>query len=251
MSKIYVCGDTHMPYDINKLNTTNFPEQKELIKDDYVIICGDFGLLWDWKETGVSVESNPLDKCWTKEELYWKQWLEDKPWTTLFIDGNHENHDRLGTYPVVEWGGARVHKISDSIIHLMRGEIYKIGNYSILTCGGAMSMDRGPATLTEELDAHRIWWPQETLKSNEYEYMIDNLNAHNNKVDYVITHDCPAGITSMKFGYRISQTSNYLEMIRETTNFSHWFCGHMHVDEDYGKVSILYNRVVPIEYSSY
>ena len=41
---IYVTGDTHANIDIAKLNTTKFPQQKELTKNDFVIICGDFGL---------------------------------------------------------------------------------------------------------------------------------------------------------------------------------------------------------------
>lgn len=38
---IYVTGDTHANIDIAKLNTTKFPQQKELTKNDFVIICGD------------------------------------------------------------------------------------------------------------------------------------------------------------------------------------------------------------------
>lgn len=42
---IYVTGDTHANIDIAKLNTTKFPQQKELTKNDFVIICGDFWTL--------------------------------------------------------------------------------------------------------------------------------------------------------------------------------------------------------------
>ena len=38
---IYITGDTHIPVDIQKLSTKRFPEQKEMTKNDYVIICGD------------------------------------------------------------------------------------------------------------------------------------------------------------------------------------------------------------------
>ena len=43
---IFITGDTHIPDDVHKLNTTNFPRQKELTKSDYMIICGDFGGVW-------------------------------------------------------------------------------------------------------------------------------------------------------------------------------------------------------------
>ena len=38
---IYITGDCHNNFE--RFNTRNFPEQKEMTKDDYVIICGDFG----------------------------------------------------------------------------------------------------------------------------------------------------------------------------------------------------------------
>ena len=44
MGRIYVTGDIHAEPD--RFNTENFPEQKELTHDDYMIICGDFGLVW-------------------------------------------------------------------------------------------------------------------------------------------------------------------------------------------------------------
>lgn len=81
---IYVTGDLHGHIDISKLNTKNFPEQKYLTKKDYVIICGDFGLIWDN----------------SKQELYWRKWLENKNFITLFCDGNHSNFDLLNQYPV-------------------------------------------------------------------------------------------------------------------------------------------------------
>ena len=69
MGRIYVTGDIHSEPD--RFNTENFPEQKEMTRDDYVIICGDFGLVWseDWE---------------SKRETWWLDWLENKTYTTLF-----------------------------------------------------------------------------------------------------------------------------------------------------------------------
>lgn len=55
-----------------------------------MIICGDFGGIWD----GSEAEQQVLD------------WLENRPFTTLFVDGNHENFDLLHTCPVQECGMA-------------------------------------------------------------------------------------------------------------------------------------------------
>lgn len=44
---IYITGDTHGDWR-SRLNHYVFPEGDTLSKDDYVIICGDFGL---WHDT--------------------------------------------------------------------------------------------------------------------------------------------------------------------------------------------------------
>ena len=59
---IYITGDTHIPVDIGKLSAKRFPQQKEMTKSDYVIICGDFGGVWDG----------------SNEEKYWIKWLKSK-----------------------------------------------------------------------------------------------------------------------------------------------------------------------------
>ena len=78
---IYVTGDTHADFK-HRFNTRNFPEQKEMTKEDYVIICGDFGGIWD-----VGWES--------KNEKHWLDWFEERSYTLLFVDGNHENKEEL------------------------------------------------------------------------------------------------------------------------------------------------------------
>ena len=42
---IFVTGDCHSEFQ--KLSTAAFPEQREMTKDDIVIICGDFGAVWN------------------------------------------------------------------------------------------------------------------------------------------------------------------------------------------------------------
>ena len=101
---IYITRDTHIPTDVGKLSSKRFPEQKNFTKNDYVIICGDFGGVWD--------ESN--------EEKYWIKWLNKKSFTTIFIDGNHENFDLLKSFPTIDFYGAAAHKISDSIFRFWR-----------------------------------------------------------------------------------------------------------------------------------
>lgn len=42
---IFATGDTHGNF--LRFEPENFPEQREMTKDDYVIICGNFGGVWD------------------------------------------------------------------------------------------------------------------------------------------------------------------------------------------------------------
>jgi len=119
---IFITGDTHG--DFRRFSTEIFPEQRQMTKDDFVIVCGDFGI---WNDS--------------PEARHWLDWLNEKPFTTLFVDGNHENFDRLYAIPVSEWHGGQVHFVRDSIIHLMRGQVFDISGKRIFTMGGASSHD--------------------------------------------------------------------------------------------------------------
>ena len=46
---IWVTGDIHG--DPSRLSVSHFSEQKEMTKQDenFVIICGDFGLVWEYR----------------------------------------------------------------------------------------------------------------------------------------------------------------------------------------------------------
>ena len=103
---VFVTGDIHG--DPRRLNTESFYEQKQFSGDkdeNIVIILGDFGLIW-------SRDSE------NKQEKYYLDWLEQKPFTTVFVDGNHENHVRLATYPVKQWHGGLVHEIRPLCQHV-------------------------------------------------------------------------------------------------------------------------------------
>ena len=56
---IFVTGDCHGYY--RKLSSTAFREQKEMDRQDFVIVCGDFGY-WDR----------------SRQEEYWMDWLARK-----------------------------------------------------------------------------------------------------------------------------------------------------------------------------
>ena len=239
MAKIYITGDTHIPYDIIKLLPENFLEGESLTEDDFVIVAGDFGLIWDYRG------ENEIEKKW-------KTWLNERPWTTLFVDGNHENFTRLNAYPVSEWHGGKIHKISDKIIHLMRGQVFEIDGKKIFTFGGGMSVDRGTFLGTEDLDRGRSWWDEELPTLDETAEGWENLAKHNNKVDFVITHDLPEkeliglGIRDRRNYYKC-YLNTHLDDIRREIKFTHWYSGHYHEDVTLSPTqTILYNNVIEL-----
>lgn len=249
---IYVTGDCHQNF--RKFNTKIFPEQKEMTKEDYVIICGDFGGVWN-KE----VEN--------KEEKHLLDWLEEKPFTTLFVDGNHENFDRLYSYPVELWHGGKVHKIRPSVIHLMRGQIYEIDGKSFFTFGGASSHDIESGILDPEdpdfkekkkwLDRewrsyrvnHITWWAQELPSEEEMQEGRANLAVHDNQVDFIVTHCCATSTQMLIDAQKLKPDieTDYLEEIKQTIQFKKWFFGHYHDNRNVSKKEILiYEQFVRI-----
>jgi len=233
---IYITGDIHG--NPNRFSTNIFPEQKEMTKKDYVIILGDFGLIWDQEES--------------KQERYWLDWLEKKPFTTLFIDGNHENFDRLYSYPVEQWHGGKVHKIRPSVIHLMRGQVFLIEGKKFFTFGGAASHDIKDGILDPDdsefkakkrrLDKnlfslyrinHVSWWKEELPAETEMEEGLDNLRRNDFCVDFVLTHCPPTSILKQMGSYNSDHLTNYLMTVKGMTDYKQWLFGHMHQNKNF------------------
>lgn len=194
---IFMTGDTHG--DFSRLRPAAFYEQVQLTKADYLVICGDFGGIWDGSNT----------------EQQWLDWLENRPFTTLFVSGNHENFDLLCSYPINQWHGGLVQVIRPSVLHLMRGQLYEISGKRIFTMGGASSHDIQDGILEpddpnferklRQLNAagalfrvdHHSWWKEELPDDAEYQTARETLDKAGWDVDYIITHCCPSSIQEM------------------------------------------------------
>lgn len=221
---VYITGDTHIPIDIHKLSKANFPEQQNMTKKDFLIICGDFGGVWNS----------------SKEEKYWLKWLNDKPFTTLFIDGNHENFDKINQYAVKSFMGGNTHQIMDSVYHLMRGQIFEIDGLKFFAMGGAASHDK--AYRKEGVS----WWPQEIPSDEELNIAMKALNANNWEVDIIITHCAPDSVqTKIADWYEHDKITKFLETIKKDCKYKHWYFGHYHIDNDIDDWhTALYNRIM-------
>lgn len=226
---IFVTGDTHRLKDVDKFNSNNFPLQDRLSRDDYVIVAGDFGALWTGDERD-------------REVL---RFYDDKKFTTLFVAGNHENHPLINSYPVEEWNGGKIHRITENVIHLMNAQIFTINNRKIFIMGGATSVDK--AYRTEGVS----WWPEEEPAEEVFEEAVDNLKKYDNEVDYIITHTCPEFIRDefvKDFNGFINYTSpveRFLEVVIDTVKYKKWYFGHIHVDRkiEQFNMRVLFNDV--------
>jgi predicted phosphodiesterase len=238
MSRIFITGDTHGDIDYAKLNTRQFKEQKNLTKDDYVIVLGDFGVLWN------SYTKYCPDRL-SKRDLNFINWYESKNFTTLWIDGNHDNHIAIKTFPIEEWNGGKIHRISDTLIHLMRGQVYNIDGKVFFTIGGADSIDK----------LYRVenvsWWKEEMPSYDEYVEAMNNLEKVNFKVDYVLTHCCgtqllPKLFTMHNNGDELTQFLWHLEK-DFGLDFKHWYFGHHHQDKQIDdKHTCLYQNIIEL-----
>ena len=253
MSRIFITGDCHASY--GKLSFKSFPESRELTKDDYVIICGDFGL---WDESA--------------EQNYWMNWLETRPFTTLWVDGNHENYDLLKQFSVEEWNGGKVHFIRPSVIHLMRGQLFTISGKRFFAFGGARSHDIEDGILerddpmlkvkARQLDRigacyrinHVSWWKEEMPDESEMAEGLRTLEAAGWQTDYILTHCCSTSlqneISSEK--YESDPLTDYFDEIRERCSFKRWFFGHYHISADWSeKETCLYHDIVELTDDGY
>ena len=117
---LYVTGDTHGDYE--RFTSSAL---KKLKKGDTLFICGDFGFIWD----GSKNEEKLLKK------------IGKLKYNVCFIDGTHENFERLRSYEVSEFKGGKVHHITGNLYHLMRGQVYDFDGVSVFAMGGGESPD--------------------------------------------------------------------------------------------------------------
>lgn len=225
---ILVTGDTHGNIDFNKIKLLS--DKKILTMNDYLIIAGDFGAIWD---------KNTLD---SDLSVY-----ENLNFNILFVDGNHENFNLLNSFPVQKWNGGDVHVIRDNIKHLKRGQVFIIDNKKILTFGGATSIDK--YFRTENIS----WWKEEVPTIDDLQYAKTNLEKYNNQVDYIITHSIDEHALaqlsiSLKSKIKVFEENYLLNWIAENVTYKHWYFGHFHLDVSIdNNKTCLYNDIIELK----
>ncbi|MGD9665972.1 MAG: metallophosphoesterase [Synergistaceae bacterium] len=230
--RLIITGDTH-GNPLNRfrsvLDRVKASEDTEytFTKNDLMAVVGDFGVIWG-PDTPKQrrIENRILDE------------LEAMPFTTVFIDGNHENFDRLRAFPEEERFGGKVGVLRPSVLHLkQRGHVYDFGGMKTWCFGGGISIDK---ILRREGTS---WWAAEEPCKEEYEYGISQLEANGWRVDMVLTHAAPTSaldalnlkpLLIKDLGYEpnlYDPLSPYFEQVTERLDFDRWSFGHYHKDD--------------------
>ena len=249
---VYMTGDTHG--DFSRFQADAFRQSVQ--QDDYVIICGDFGGVWD----GGAEEARQLD------------WLNQQPFFTLFVSGNHENFDLLSAYPKEQWHGGSVQRIRPRVLHLLRGQAFDLCGKKFFTMGGASSRLLRILQPNDPLlrikggwfsfrkaqywIEHVNWFRQEVPDEEEYRTARETLERCHWSVDYIVTHCAPTSIQNLldlreaqaMGSYLPNKLTDFLDEIASRCTFQYWFLGHYHGDAAVkDKFLILYDHILKLE----
>lgn len=227
---VYVTGDIHGGLDMQKLRDWELGDS--LTSDDYLIVAGDFGFPWNF----------------SAEECADIVWLESRPYTVLFVDGNHERFDHWAERPVELWHGGLTQHLSDTspIRRLTRGEVFELDGSTIFTMGGATSVDR------EYRVPYSSWWPQELPDKRDFDTARARLDEVGWKVDCVITHTCATRMISPTLypdpGWErpdVDRLTGFLDELEDRLDYKRWYYGHFHRDGNPDeRHTVLYDRIV-------
>lgn len=221
---IYVTGDTHG----DKRRFTRGPLPRLLHRGDALLVCGDFGFVWD----GSPAEEKLL------------RWLGGRGYQILFVEGTHDNLDLLERYPVEELSpGAPAHHLGGGLWHLIRGQVYDVQGKSVLALGGGHSQE------DVQREAGVNWWPQELPREEELPGFRRILEARGRRVDLVLSHQAPTNIEAcITQGYReVTYLSAFMDEVQRDCSFGAWYFGSYHQNRRVPpKYHCLYDQVQPV-----
>ena len=202
---IAVTGDFHGQWE-----RFHAKELKKLKKGDTLIICGDFGFVWNN----------------SKEEKRRLKKIGKLKYHVLVLEGSHDNIPLLRTYPLEDWCGGQVRRISGNLLMLQRGNIYSVEGKTFFAFGGGESSDMDQRQMPEE------FWQMELPNQEELNLARQNLQAVNYQVDYVVTHQCTSKIQrfiAMESDH-INHLTAFFDEIAPKLSIKQWYFGCYHKD---------------------
>lgn len=209
---LYVKGDLHGNI-IDALSYGRNPEVRQLTEDDILVVCGDIGIMWPGHE---------------KEGKYQLDWLNDKPFKTLCVRGNHDptpfwrnsvpstgNRDTVKLITGTLCNPVYGDKIYDSVFWVPDSVVLNLCGHRSLVISGASSHDIWNLVSPHEKERikrlkhnhqfYRVigksWWPDENIN---IPYAFSLLNDYFRTTDtyHAYVEDLPfAGDGKKRVGY--------------------------------------------------
>ncbi len=232
---LYLTGDTHGD-NLERFSFRRHLQMRNWTENDVAVVLGDTALMWPGCE---------------KETAYVLDQLASKPFTIIFILGNHDNYDWAETLPQVDVLGGTMRQIvvNDTVYEnrfiVDSWTTADLSGYHCLLCAHAKSHDidhlyqpddkEGIAAAKRRGEwfrvAHKTWWPQEELDTEAIEPFIQE--HENERFDAILTHDCP-GMFCAFAGHengermRATEQEEYFDGLRRRLDYGIWVHGHMH-----------------------
>ncbi len=147
-----------------------------------------------------------------------------------------------------------------SILYTNEYGAYFFANRPAFIIGGAFSIDKELRLAWEKSGRvdHPLWFEDEQLTENERiaakaEYIAFTA-LHNKKNILLLTHTCPlSAIPAIPLKDSNLTTERFLDDVaayEPSPNFqpwSHWYCGHWHIDRINGAYRFLYHDIILLE----
>lgn len=201
---IFFTGDIHG--DKSRFSDIKKAKAK---KGDTVIVCGDFGFIWDNSKAEQKMLKN----------------IGKKKYNTLFVDGGNDNHELINEYPLIDFCGARARKISGNLYALNRGDIYEIEGKKIFAMGGGDTEERYDSGTDSKLRLPTL---------EEIDYARKNIMDAGKQIDIVVTHEAPAKLRSLLImdDKGRNHLHTFLEWINTDVTYKAWYMGKYHINRD-------------------
>ena len=234
-----ITGDTH-----GKIleRISHIDEQQYPPTETALIILGDAGFNFYLNKTDWKLKRN----------------TNNTGYTIYCVRGNHEERPENLKIPLVydkEVNGlVYCEKEFPNIKYFLDGGSYNIKGYSVVTIGGAYSIDKW----------HRIgnknhkttwtgWFKDEQLTYDERQKITRQVK--NKSYDFVLTHTCPYTwrptdlFLSFVDATAIDPTMElWLEELKNKINYNIWLFGHFHADRfERPKCEIFYKNIEEID----
>lgn len=214
---IYLISDLHGGADAG-----GFRRHIEAVGDnDITVILGDVGLKFED----------------TEECREFGEWFLSLTKKIAIIDGNHENHAYLRSFPEdTEYGGT-VHRLTNNIVYLKRGHIYEIEGKSCFVMGGCKSSKKW-------FDIGLVY-EGEVPSADEIALGRDTLQKAGNRVDYILTHKYQKTEGDSAAPDTLEGLTAYID---KNVSFKRWYAGHFHSYYNVDALhTIVYTEAIELE----